>query len=86
MAAVIFTAQTDCIKLFSLTTKVPFFANATIAFMFFILPMTLRSLEPFEPFEEEQLYLAGMVLIGHFRVPKTLTFKTRLGAQPFLRK
>ena len=23
-------------------------------------------------------------LIGHFRVPKTLTFKMRLGAQPFL--
>ena len=22
--------------------------------------------------------------IGHFRVPKTLTFKVRLGAQPFL--
>ena len=22
--------------------------------------------------------------IGHFRVPKTLTFKMRLGAQPFL--
>ena len=25
-------------------------------------------------------------LIGHFRVPKTLTFKMRLGAQPFLWK
>ena len=23
-------------------------------------------------------------VIGHFRVPKTLTFKMRLGAQPFL--
>ena len=48
MEVVIFTAQTDCIKLFSLTTKVPFFANATIAFMCFILPMTLSFLEPFE--------------------------------------
>ena len=27
-----------------------------------------------------------MNVIGHFRVPKTLTFKMRLGAQPFLRK
>ena len=26
------------------------------------------------------------VIIGHFRVPKTLTFKMRLGAQPFLWK
>ena len=24
--------------------------------------------------------------IGHFRVPKTLTFKMRLGAQPFFEK
>ena len=24
------------------------------------------------------------ILTGHFRVPKTLTFKMRLGAQPFL--
>ena len=35
-----------------------------------------------EHFEDEKLYLAGMGLIGHFRVPKTLTFKMRLGAQP----
>ena len=26
------------------------------------------------------------IRIGHFRVPKTLTFKMRLGAQPFLLK
>ena len=25
-----------------------------------------------------------LIQIGHFRVPKTLTFKMRLGAQPFL--
>ena len=32
--------------------------------------------------------LSGIALawIGHFRVPKTLTFKMRLGAQPFLWK
>ena len=32
--------------------------------------------------------LSGVTLawIGHFRVPKTLTFKMRLGAQPFLWK
>ena len=28
--------------------------------------------------------LPGTLLIGHFRVPKTLTFKMRLSAQPFL--
>ena len=26
----------------------------------------------------------GAVLIGHFRVPKTLTFKTRQGGKPLL--
>ena len=29
-------------------------------------------------------YGENIALIGHFRVPKTLTFKMRLGAQPFL--
>ena len=28
--------------------------------------------------------LPGTLLIGHFRVPKTLTVKMRLSAQPFL--
>ena len=28
--------------------------------------------------------LPGTLLIGHFRVPKTVTFKMRLSAQPFL--
>ena len=32
MAAVIFTALTDCIKLFSLTTKVPFFRERNYRF------------------------------------------------------
>ena len=30
--------------------------------------------------------LTGLNVIGHFRVPKTFTFKMRLGAQPFLWK
>ena len=30
--------------------------------------------------------LLRLLLIGHFRVPKTLTFKTTLSAKPFLRK
>ena len=29
------------------------------------------------------LFLGLDKTIGHFRVPKTLTFKMRLGAQPF---
>ena len=32
------------------------------------------------------IILIFLLLIGHFRVPKTLTFKMRLGAQPFLWK
>ena len=28
----------------------------------------------------------SVTFIDHFRVPKTITFKTRLGAKPFLRK
>ena len=33
-----------------------------------------------------KFFFAGYISnqIGHFRVPKTLTFKMRLGAQPFL--
>ena len=32
------------------------------------------------------IILIFLLLIGHFRVPNTLTFKMRLGAQPFLWK
>ena len=85
MAAAIFTAQTDFIKLFSLTTNVPSLHELNHRFRVFYTTDDTYLSWTFQEnghFEDEKLYLVGMGLIGHFRVPKTLTLKMRLGAQP----